>query len=200
MKFLPIHPATGNGKGGGKMKIGKDPGRAHARVASAVPGRLRIKLHPSKRNPALMKGVKQSLVSREGVHDVRVNDATGSITIHYDQARHSKENVLKLLEDVDTVFHCLGHEADFGSLEGGVDDAIGSAGFLESLNDLNRRIYVMTGIPLDLKTIMPLAFAGAGLWSISKRGLMIEAVPGWLFLWLAFDMFVKMHPSERATS
>ena len=147
-----------------------------------------------------MEGVKLGLDSREGVYDVRINNATGSITVHYDRAHHSKENVFKLLEDADTVFHCLGHEADFGSLEGGGDDAIGSAGFLESLNDLNRRIYVMTGIPLDLKIIMPLAFAGAGLWSISKRGLMIEAVPGWLFLWLAFDMFVKMHPSERTTS
>jgi hypothetical protein len=69
---------------------------------------------------------------------------------------------------------------------------------VEALNDLNRRICGATGVPVNLKILLPLVFAGAGLWSISRRGLMIEAVPGWLFLWFAFDMFVKLHPSEKA--
>jgi hypothetical protein len=59
---------------------------------------------------------------------------------------------------------------------------------------LNQRIYSATGIPVNLKQILPLSFVGAGIWSIAKKGLMVEAVPGWLFLWLAFDMFVKLHP------
>jgi hypothetical protein len=43
--------------------------------------------------------------------------------------------------------------------------------------------------------VLPLAFVGARLWSIGRKGLMIESVSGWLFLWLAFDMFVKLHLS-----
>jgi cation transport ATPase len=145
-----------------------------------------------------MNGVKERLDSREGVHHVRLNNATGSITVRYDHDRHSTQSVLGLLEDLDTVFQSLGHEAEMASPEGEVGEAFASAGFVEALNDLNRRIYGTTGIPVNLKILMPLLFAGAGLWSISRRGLMIEAVPGWLFLWFAFDMFVKLHPSENA--
>jgi len=188
--------AVGNAPGGEIMTDGKNAKSGHAWVVSAIPGRIRIKLHPSKRSPALMNGVKDRLNSHEGVHHVRLNNGTGSITVRYDHDRHSTQSVLGLLEDLDTVFESLGHEAEMGSLEGEAGDTFASAGFVEALNDLNRKIYGATGVPVNLKILMPLLFAGAGLWSISKRGLMIEAVPGWLFLWLAFDMFVKLHPSE----
>jgi len=178
------------------MEKGKRAG-GHARVVSDVPGRVRIKLHPSKRNPVLMTGIKDRLDSNEGVHHVKLNNSTGSITVRYDQNRHSTQSVLGLLEDLDTVFRSLGHEAEMANPEEWGGD-FASAGFVEALNDLNRRIRGATGIPVNLKILMPLLFAGVGLWSISRKGLMIEAVPGWLFLWFAFDMFVKLHPIERA--
>lgn len=166
-----------------------------ARVVSSVPGRIRVKVHKKKRTPTLMKEAKKNINAHDGIHDVRLNHATGSITVRYDHERHSKESVMKLLEDFDVVFQSMGEEADLTDSEGG-KGGFASAGFLGALNDLNGRIYGTTGVPVDLKILMPLLFAGAGLWSISKRGLMIEAVPGWLFLWFAFDMFVKLHPSE----
>ena len=180
------------------MKERKNSAAGHARVVSASPGRIRIKVHPTKRDPVLMNGVKESVRSHEGIHDVSLNHNTGSITVRYDHHRHTKEGVLKFLEDFDTVFQSLGREAEFTGAEDGSEDAFASAGFVEALNDLNRRIYGKTGIPVNLKLLMPLLFAGAGLWSISRRGLMIEAVPGWLFLWFAFDMFVKLHPGDGA--
>jgi hypothetical protein len=72
-----------------------------------------------------------------------------------------------------------------------------TAGFLAAIDDLNQRISAATGLPINLKLALPLAFVGAVLWSIGRKGLMIEMVPGWLFLWLAFDMFVKLHPADR---
>ena len=180
------------------MKTGKEKSRSHGQVVSAIPGRLRIKLHPSKRRHDVMDGIKSGLDSREGIHDVKINRSTGSITVKYDHGRLSTDNVLGTLGDLDVVFQSLNHEMNGGGIYGGSDDASASAGFLEAVNDLNRKLQCMTRVSIDLKVIMPLAFAGAGLWSISKRGLMIEAVPGWLFLWFAFDMFVKLHPSEKA--
>ncbi|MCG6878870.1 MAG: heavy-metal-associated domain-containing protein [Deltaproteobacteria bacterium] len=180
------------------MKSEKNVTGGHARVVSAVPGRIRVKIHRTKRNPALMNEVKKNIGSQEGIQDVRLNNHTGSVTVRYDHERHTKETVMKLLEDFDTVFQSLGREAEFEKPEDGADTTLASAGFVEALNDLNRRIYGKTGVPINLKILMPVLFAGAGLWSISRRGLMIEAVPGWLFLWLAFDMFVKLHPSHIA--
>ncbi len=68
--------------------------------------------------------------------------------------------------------------------------------FIAAINDLNQRIRRATGHPVDLKLELPLAFVGAGVWSIGRKGLMIESVPGLLFLWLAFDIFVKLHATH----
>ena len=93
----------------------------------------------------------------------------------------------------------LGHAPTIGDAVGEIGKSARPKGFLETLNDLNRRISGIIRIPIDLKILLPLAFAGAGLWSIGKKGLMLESVPGWLFLWFAFDMFVKLHPAHGAT-
>jgi hypothetical protein len=71
-----------------------------------------------------------------------------------------------------------------------------STGFIAAIDDLNARIQAATGVPIDLKVLLPLTFVGAGIWSVGRKGLTIESVPGWLFLWFAFDMFVKMHPTH----
>jgi hypothetical protein len=65
---------------------------------------------------------------------------------------------------------------------------------------LNTRLSRWTGLPIDLRTVLPLAFVGAGLWSLIRNGLMIEKVPAWLLLWLGFDLFVKARPQEPAPS
>jgi hypothetical protein len=102
---------------------------------------------------------------------------------------------LGFLEDLDVVVDCIGHLPSIGE-NGDNDSGEATPGFLGAVNDLNLRIRNATGLPVDLKTVLPLAFVGAGAWSIARKGLMIETVPGWLFLWFAFDMFVKLHPAR----
>jgi cation transport ATPase len=159
--------------------------RHRGRLASLVRGRVRVKVHPESRTPHSMQEIQNRLASQEGVHDVIVNPATGSVTVNYDHERYSTAGILGLLEDLDIVVESTVH-AEHGP----------SPGFLAAIDDLNARIHAATGVPIDLKLAVPLAFVGAGIWSIGKKGLMIESVPGWLFLWFAFDMFVKMHPAH----
>jgi len=174
-----------------------DTARHHARIASAIPGRLRLKLHPSHRDQEIMNGIKRGLEPADGVHDVKINRSTGSITVRYDHARQTRDGVLGLLQDLDVVVQSMGHVPSVEASEGGTRKYAGSEGFLAAVNDLNRRIYGETGVTVDLKLLLPAAFAGAGIWSIARKGLMVESVPGWLFLWFAFDMFVKLHPAPR---
>ncbi len=181
------------------MKDENETTCCHGKVASAVPGRVRIKLHPANRNQAFMDGIKSGLGSREGIQDIRLNGATGSVTVRYDHARHGTDSILGLLEDLDVVVQTLGRFPAIKIPEGGAVESGVSKGLPEALNDLNRRIYAATRIPFDLKIVLPLLFAAAGLWSMGKKGLMIESVPGWLFLWFAFDMFVKLHPAHGET-
>ena len=91
----------------------------------------------------------------------------------------------------------LGHLPTLENHESESDDRLETAGFLAAIDDLNQRISAVTGLPINLKLALPLAFVGARLWSIGRKGLMIETIPGWLFLWLAIDMFVKLHPADR---
>lgn len=166
--------------------------RHRAHVASLTPGRLRIKMHPGHRDEATLRKLQADLQATEGVRAVRANAANGSLTLNYDPDRHSASGILGVLEDVDVMIETIG---DLPSVGGDKPDGgATSPSFLAAVEDLNRRINRATGIPLDLKLALPLSFVGAGLWSISRRGLMIESVPGGLFFWFAFDMFVKLHP------
>jgi hypothetical protein len=162
-------------------------------IVSDVPGRMRIKLHPGCRRPAFMDNLKKKLETREGMHRVRVNHTNGSLTVHYDRDRLDKNKLLGFLEDLDVVAGEIS-PAFKGDAPDGVDETGTQMSFLQAIEDLNLRIWRTTGIRLNLKTALPLAFALAGLWSIRKQGLMTTQVPGWILLWLAFDMFVKLHP------
>ena len=164
--------------------------RHRAHIASLTPGRLRIRMKPQHRDSSTLQGIQAGLQSREGVHAVKVNPANGSLTMHFDQDRYNPIKIMGLLEDVDVLVESVGH---LPGVEGG-EAATSSTGFLVAVEDLNRHIKSVTGLPIDLKLVLPLSFVAAGLWSVTRRGLMIETVPGWLFLWFAFDMFVKLHP------
>jgi len=172
------------------MNQTKPKPRHRAHVASLTPGRLRIKLHPQNRDALTLQGIQLDLQSHKGVSDVRVNPANGSLTMNFDKSHFSAKGIMGLLEDVDVLVESVGH---LPTMEG-ADSSASPTGFLAAVEDLNRLIKSATCLPIDLKLVLPLSFVGAGLWSIARRGLMIETVPGWLFLWFAFDMFVKLHP------
>lgn len=175
------------------MKKTKPGQRAH--VASLTPGRLRIKLHPQNRDSSTLQGIQNDLQSREGVHSVKINPANGSVTMHFDEDHYDAKGIMGLLEDVDVLVESVGH---LPGIDEGIQNEVPAAeGFLVAVEDLNRRIKSSTGLPIDLKLALPLSFVAAGLWSVARRGLMIETVPGWLFLWFAFDMFVKLHPAHH---
>jgi len=161
-----------------------------ARIVSAVPGRLRIK---SGRNPSLLSRIKDALEAKSEVSRVQVNPTTGSFVVHYDTERSDKGGILKSLQDLDILVEDVIHAPSVASPEATLT-------VNEAINDLNSRISRWAGFRVDLRTVLPLAFVGAGLWSMLRNGLMIEKVPGWLLLWLGFDLFVKTRPHEVAQS
>jgi hypothetical protein len=167
-----------------------------AKVASHVPGRLRLKLHPQGRDRAAMDNLQTQLQSLPGIDNVRLNPAAGSLTVHYDRTHHSMAGILRFLEDLDVVVDSIAHLPSLDNGTEGNRNGGPQPEFITAINALNQRLRNTTGLPIDLKQLLPLAFAGAGLWSIARRGLMIDRVPGWLLLWFAFDIFVKLH-SER---
>ncbi len=135
-----------------------------------------------------MEGIRRGLVAREGVNGVSTDPTTGSMTIHYDSRRHDQDSILRFLDDLDVVTGAIGNLPSVGGSDG--NNALAVA-----VEHLNEYVEQTLGIPLDLRLALPLAFASAGVWSIASEGLMIRAIPGPLLLWLAFDTFVKLHPT-----
>jgi hypothetical protein len=107
--------------------------------------------------------------------------------------------IRKVLEDVDVIVSdYTGISMPEGeTIAGGEKNSIT---FVGAVDDLNGWLSTVTGVPINLKLILPLSFLGAGLWSILRNGLMTARIPGLVFLWLAFDTFVKLHPANAASS
>src|SRR5262249_9668919 len=140
------------------------------------------------RSASVLDGITRRLKSHAGIHHVSMDPPSGSVTVHYDPQRHDAPAMLGIFEDCECIFQNLQAMEDAPSLAP-------SPGFLAAVDDFNAKLSAATGIPVDLKILLPLSFLGAGIWSIARRGLMAEALPGWLFFWLALDSFVKLHPS-----
>ena len=160
----------------------------HATVASRIPGRIRVRLDSHARRSHTLQKIKDHLEAQAGVSDVQVNHTTGSVTVRYDRQKLHEAGVFDALRDIDVLVSYVAGEA------GGVSGPEGSCRSLaEAINDLNRRLHV-AGVPVDLRLLTPLAFLGAGVWSILRGGLGMEKIPGIFFVWLALDAFVKLHP------
>jgi hypothetical protein len=143
--------------------------------------------------------LKKTIEEQQGVHGVEVNHAAGSITVKYDEQTHGGMGIFDLLEALDVI---VGTVMDAPRIEaptewdGHSKAAVTLAGVLD---DLDKGIAGFTGHAVNLRTLFPLSLAGLGVWRILESGLMLEMVPGWLLLWLAFDSFVKLHPPVRPT-
>ncbi len=173
-----------------------------AEVASHIPGRLRVRLHRSSRQPHVMTRLKQTLEGHRGVQGVEVNHAAGSVTVKYDTQVHQGTDIFGLLEDLDVIVATVLDAPQIEAPAEGSAHSQAAVTFTGALDDLDKRAAALTGHTLNLRTLFPLSLAGIGAWRIWEQGLMLEMVPGWLMVWLAFDAFVKLNvltPSMRVT-
>jgi hypothetical protein len=169
------------------------PRKHHAKTASATRGRLRIRFDRSSRDQALLERVKHHLSTQNGIDGIDANPGTGSMTIRYDESQQSKASLFHLLDDLDVVMDVAVHASDSGGAGGSTGKNLAGA-----IDDLSAWMRHKTGVRANLRNWLPLGLAGAGVWSLAREGPMIESVPGWVFLWLALDVFVKLHPEQAA--
>ncbi len=67
-------------------------------VESAVPGRMRIRVDPTRR--VLMPEIEAQLATLPGVSRVEARPTTGSVVVEYDQAATSQADVLEMLHAI----------------------------------------------------------------------------------------------------
>ncbi len=143
-----------------------------------------------------MRQIENQLKTHEGIHHVEVNHTTGSVTVKYDLKKHSMTSIFQLLEDLEVIVADLTGTAQIEeTLITGEGET--QLSFIGAVEDLNERLTTISGVKFNLKSALPLTFAGVGFWSIARDGLKLEKIPGLLFLWLAFDTFIKLHPHPK---
>jgi hypothetical protein len=172
--------------------------RAHARITSQTPGRLRVRVGHPGRHRELMHAIRQRLEEQRGTQDVSVDTRTGSVLVKYDPHTQSHGNLLSVLHDLGVVAAETARGLDLDVPEIGTGHSAASENIVGTFADLDRQIALLTGHKVDLKLLFPLALGGIGAWQLARRGLGLGEVPAYVLLWYAFDSFWKFHRSPPA--
>jgi len=167
----------------------KTNGRMHG-VTHHVPHRTRYRLASHHRNEETVSRLHESLKKVPGVKKIEFNDRTGSVLVHHDE----------IPEIVNTLNSACGEIAAdlFEELAGEEMIMFPEVSFLAQLigkrfSRINQYLANRTKNYIDLKMLLPLLLAVAGLYQISKEKGMLSQVPGWVLFYYAYDSYFKFH-------
>jgi hypothetical protein len=183
--------------------------RHRAQIAHHSKGRLRIRVPSAKGNPAALEEIRNSLAPVKGVHEVIVNHAIGTITVHYDpkhhvdfqshlnQAEGSHQEHLDVppsfspVSEVDEAMEMLNKEAEFLS-----SHSHSAKVLFDMLRKFDAGLKKATDNNLDLKVLAPL---GLAVYAFLELGFE-AATPVWLTLGVfSFNHFVTLHTQTPTT-
>ncbi len=158
----------------------------HSRVISQTPGRLRLKVSASHRNPEQMQAMVREIEAQPDVSQVRMNPQTGSIVIHHETHQEAVKNVVGTLKDLGIIFG--------GITRGESDSAADVAG---AFVDLNQKVSQATNGFIDLRFIVPVGLGTLAIRQLLIKGLQLDVVPWYVLAWYSFDSFLKLHYTNK---
>jgi hypothetical protein len=183
--------------------------RHRAQIAHHTKGRLRIRVPSAKGDPAALEAIRNALSPIQGVHEVIVNHAIGTITVHYDPARHvdfqshlsnaegSHQEHLHVpppsvpVSEVDEAMEMLNKEAEFLS-----SHSHSAKVLFDVLRKFDAGLKRATDNNVDLKVLAPL---GLAVYAFLELGFE-AATPVWLTLGVfSFNHFVTLHTQTPTT-
>jgi hypothetical protein len=164
------------------------------RVASFIPGRIRLKSPQLRNDESLGARIAEALNEVGAITDVSANARTGSVLVRYDQGRI--EDLPALIDRADAL-GLLPDDLDPAVLKAMVEGRPdGSApdrdfsGEVRSVFDaMNTSVRDATGGAMDLKGLVPLSLVGMGTYRL-LRGAATQPLPWFNYFWFAFSIFV----------
>jgi copper chaperone CopZ len=159
-------------------------------VASATPGRVRIRLEPRARADGTVHRVREHVARQAGIQQVTANPTTGSVVVHYDQATTTLDDIVEVCRDLGVVVGTM------VGLEPPDEVALGtttSQRLVDAVDRIDRQLARATGRKIDLRLLFPTALFALGLRQVMASGLGLNQIPGYVLLWYAFDAFVKFN-------
>jgi len=166
------------------------------RVASFIPGRVRLKSRQLRDNESLGTRVGEALGEVDAITVVSVNARTGSVLVRYDEEQ--LEDLPSLIDRADA-FGLLPDDVDPAGLKAMIEDrADGAAprrdfsGEVRSVFDaMDGSVKAATGGAIDLKGLVPLSLVGMGTYRV-LTGAATQPLPWFNYFWFAFSIFVAM--------
>jgi hypothetical protein len=176
-------------------------------VEHAMPGRLRIKYRPLKKDPSLAHGIHQELSSVDGVTHVDMQPVIGGVTIKYDKSAASIEFFMKVAaalglaaadidpEEISEVMKLVSElEKETGATFADVFESLGKT--------IEAGVKTLTEQGVRFEILMPLVLATLGVRSL----IMSEQLraPSWYeYFWFSFGTYYTLNkpesPGEAAT-
>ncbi|HEY9848292.1 MAG TPA: hypothetical protein V6D28_02450 [Leptolyngbyaceae cyanobacterium] len=168
------------------------PTPKHTHVVSSTPSRTRLRVSHKRRKSDEMLRIANALKSRTDVHDVRINEQTGSIVIHHSDENGTRENILATLQDLGIILASI-TGTEMPSMDG--KSAV-AEDFTSAVYDLNQRVGNITNGIVDLRLLIPIGFALLAIRQAARNGWQIEAAPWYALAYYAFDSFIKLHYTQ----
>lgn len=170
------------------------------RLAHRVRGRVRFEVEGSRRKPHALDAVRKAIARIDGVRQVEVHPATGSIIVHYDPSlagkfrdrlQHQGESTGAFqleppaIGEGGELMRNIQEEAEFLA-----EHSETAAAILEYFRGLDGSLKRATGNLIDLKVVLPLVLA---VYSALEIGLE-ASTPLWVTLGIfSFNSFVALH-------
>jgi hypothetical protein len=177
----------------------------HAKIAHHVPGRMRLKLPNGKGDDVLLEEIRQSLAIVPGIHEVEINGATGSVTVHYCPDTHPElhasidqhQEIFSVahrppVTKLDEMTHAIEEEAEFLAEHSHTARVI-----VDFCAGLDQKVKRATGNAVDLKVLVPLGLAAVTFVEIGATA----ATPVWVTICLfSLNHFIELQAHQAARS
>jgi hypothetical protein len=148
------------------------------------PGRLRLRAKAFRENPSLVEQVSMALRELEAVTTVRSNPETGSLLIEYEPGHFEPDDLVRLVS----------RTAGFERIRDATAEQHDPGELVQSLAEggqaLNRFVGRATEGRADLRSLIPIGLAAAGIYSFARW----PVFPRWdkLVMW-SYQLFISMN-------
>lgn len=171
---------------------------ATARVAHAVPGRLRLRVTGGTTNDRSDALASLDVLEKQpGVH-VDSDERTGSALLRYDPEELDVDTLVELVRGAHVAFDSLAPPSVADVVDSSISDV--SVTIQRRFKLVDQRVLRATGGTFDLRVLVPIGLAGLSLRQLARDGVEIKSMPWYVLAWYSFDSFIKLHAGRQVTT
>ncbi|HYU18665.1 MAG TPA: cation transporter [Chloroflexota bacterium] len=169
-----------------------------ARVAHAVPGRVRIKLDRDALTNGFGAELRSGLAAIPGVEEVQVAELTGSVLIRYDPERLDLNRLVERVRAARLLAVDDPGEDPYAAKA--VPASLTAQRIQRAFHEVDVRLSELTQGRWDLRSVVPVSFGLLAVREIVRNYGQLGFAPWYVLAWYAFDSFWKLNQDRKPGS